>query len=388
MTRSSELNQSLQRYYPSEFRKTKSGFKYGIELLLFVIILGIVWLAANVTAAAQDGAQITDANSCSAPATFFRECDQVWLVSSRHLPNCGKVANSEVWLKAEKLVGNTWVEESIQQLTDDHDKNKEMVTVIYVHGNRSDEEWARARGVEVYQRLSEFEDCPPIRYVIWSWPSDRLLRPLKDFHEKADRSVAEGTYFSTFIAQLSPENRVGVLGYSLGAQVVLSGLNEMKLFNGQSPESKHQLNIALVAAATDCNWPSVCDDVDAVYNSISKMLIVHNECDRALKAYRLACLGRTNPMGGCGMKGLDALKDNGQKVHQLDVSGTVRGGHSIIEYMKPTIVRQSIIDSLFASNTENRTATRAITKQAPEVNGDLVPTRTPGIGRIVRAASR
>ena len=388
MTRSSELNQSLQRYYPSEFRKTKSGFKYGTELLLFVIILGIVWLAANVTAAAQDGAQITDANSCSVQPTFFRECDQVWLVSSRHLPNCGKIANSEVWLKAEKLVGNTWVEESIQQLTDDHDKNKDMVTLVYIHGNRSDEEWARARGVEVYQRISEFEDCPPIRYVIWSWPSDRLLRPLKDFQVKADRSIAEGTYFSTFIAQLSPENRIGVLGYSLGAQVVLSGLNEMKVFNNQPSQPKHQLNIALVAAATDCNWPSVCDDVDAVYNSISKMLIVHNACDRALKAYRLACLGRTNPMGGCGMKGLDALKDNGQKVHQLDVSGMVRGDHSIIEYLKPTIVRQSMIEALFASPSVNRKATTAISKQAPDVKDEMVPTGSPRIGRIVRAASR
>ena len=385
MERSPELNQSLQRYYPREFRKQRSGFKYGIELVLFVIVLGIVWLTATVAAVGQVGAP-EHVKACENECDeFVRPGDQVWLLSTRHLPHCGKIPQCEFDLKAEKLRGNTWVEENVVDLITNHQNDSTLITMVYVHGNRTDEEWSRGRGVEVYQRLRASQDCPSIRFIIWSWPSERLFGPWKDFQVKADRSIAEGSYLATFLQQMQSTNPVGILGYSLGAQVVLSGLEEYAAFNEDDDGSKDQFNVALVAAATDCNWPTVCNDVNAIYDRIGQLLVVHNDCDRALRAYRLACFGKVNPMGRCGMKGVAALHDNGQKVTQLDVSGKVGGDHSIVEYISPLCVRRSILNTLSRPST-NSIATKVVVDSDPIKKPEGV--QSVLFGHIVRAADK
>jgi hypothetical protein len=378
-TRTPDLHQSLQRYYSRGYRKPNDGFKYGIELLLFVIVFSLVWLVAAVASFGCDHPCSVDCTGQGDPQPIVRDGDEVWLVSTRHLPSCGKLPTNEIFFNAQMLCGNQWIEDSVNTLVQKHSTNKNLMTVIYVHGNRTDADWARNSGINIYKQLTDQLECPNMRFVIWSWPSDPLIRPLKDFQVKADRSIAEGTYLAACLSQFDSDNRVALIGYSLGAQVVLSGLGSLPLFMDSTDLHKSNFKIALLAAATDCNWPTICDDVDAIYRAIDRMLVIHNECDPALRAYRLACYGRVTPMGTCGMKGVKSLYDQGTKVTHLDVAEVVGHEHSILGYIRSLSVRSAIVDALLKNDS-------ALGAPITDANNAIKDPSENGVGKVVRAA--
>jgi hypothetical protein len=54
----------------------------------------------------------------------------------------------------------------------------DALTLVYVHGNRIEPDEAPGRGLAAYRALLRSRpDAPPIRFVVWSWPSSKIHGP-------------------------------------------------------------------------------------------------------------------------------------------------------------------------------------------------------------------
>ncbi|MEM9410970.1 MAG: hypothetical protein AAGA30_07650, partial [Planctomycetota bacterium] len=192
-------------------------------------------------------------NAAVAIDTIEPECrnDQIWLVSARgaacrqtgadKLPIqqycCGRWANSD-WLQINKSADGFAGQ-----------------TLVYIHGYQTNLEHARVRGLEVYKNL--FGRCrisEPIRFVIWAWKSEKeICRPVQDYQLKSNRAVLLGNLFADSLNYLGPKPPV-IIGYSLGVQVIVSGLTKSQCYQGAP------VSIATIAAASDCGFTSsVCE---------------------------------------------------------------------------------------------------------------------------------
>ena len=121
-----------------------------------------------------------------------REQDEIWVVSTRHLgcPWGGKEEPAwQIW-RYEK---GWW---QPRTAADFYEGDKaEVVTPIYIHGNRIDHPQACSDGLAVYfQLVGKLDEEPPVRFVIWSWPSSQIKGQLKDVRVKAARSDVDAYY--------------------------------------------------------------------------------------------------------------------------------------------------------------------------------------------------
>ena len=95
-----------------------------------------------------------------------RAQDEIWLVSARNGEQCE--------LTSRKLVNGQWVAASMAELAQSHAMDKQKTSLVYVHGNRTDEVFARSRGLQFYENLFNGQMCSgPIRFVIFAWHSER-----------------------------------------------------------------------------------------------------------------------------------------------------------------------------------------------------------------------
>ena len=93
---------------------------------------------------------------------------------------------------------------------------RRSVTPIYVHGNQIDSSLAASYGLSFYFELVESSILsPPLRFVIWSWPSDQVRGPLCEMRSKADRSDTHAVYLGQFVAPHKPEAARWRLGLQL-----------------------------------------------------------------------------------------------------------------------------------------------------------------------------
>ena len=90
----------------------------------------------------------------------------------------------------------------------------QQVLCVYVHGNRMSASDAVEQGMEMYQQLACTQT--PLRFVIWSWPSDRIHGPIQDAQVKAARSEGESYYLASLLARLPSGQSVSLVGYSYG----------------------------------------------------------------------------------------------------------------------------------------------------------------------------
>ena len=166
--------------------------------------------------------------------------------------------------------------------------DQQKTSLVYVHGNRTDEVFARSRGLQFYENTFNGEMCSgPIRFIIYAWRSEReKVRVGPDFRIKLDRSVAIGPMFACFVNQFE-DRRLILSGFSLGAQVVLSGLVELQAANDLEPKSG-RYRIALITPALQA-----CDSLVSVaplpFNSVAAETDVFtNKKDIALIAAKVS----------------------------------------------------------------------------------------------------
>ena len=257
--------------------------------------------------------------------------DEVWFINAREC-HCGETDLSH--LTVSKLVDNDLVQRELSDLTTAHASGDEFSTVLYVHGNQTNEEFAVSRGLQVYRNaFATKAHCRgPVRYVIWAWKSEQeRVRFYPDYLVKSDRSVRLGETFAATLNQFSDRNMV-VFGFSLGVQVVLSAFDSPHLDPREGDPTRYQ--VAFAAPAINSRFVAYHSLKANGISPVQQTLVFTNRKDRAIRAAQLI-IRRENPNKEATIAGLsDAGKLNIGAVTSIDVFEESGRIHSIERYTR------------------------------------------------------
>ena len=228
-------------------------------------------------------------NGVTCRKVHVRPQDEIWLVSARQDKQCE--------LSSQKLVDGQWVAASIAELTQSHVMDQQKTSLVYVHGNRTNEVYASSRGLQFYENIFNDQMCSgPIRFIIFAWRSEReKVGPASDYRLKLDRSVSLGPTFADFINQFE-DRRLVLAGFSLGGQIVLSSLVQLECLAANDPEPKFgKYRVALITPALKAS-DSLNSIASLPSNSVTMETVVFvNQKDVAIRAATVATKGSPEP---------------------------------------------------------------------------------------------
>jgi esterase/lipase superfamily enzyme len=218
--------------------------------------------------------------------------DDVWVVSTRRLPNVNFLP-THVSLGVERLVPDAacsrWIPSDLPSLLDD----PQRPLVVFIHGNRYDPASAKSQGLLMARRLSKCRpDGPAARTVIFSWPSAQEGILLRDSRAKYERSMTEGHYFAWLLGQIQPVRPVAIVAYSYGGLIALEALDNLARSqrSGRSDlqpwiDRPARLHLVLVAAAVRQDALAPCGEYRKVLPCIDRLTLLNNTRDQALRFF-------------------------------------------------------------------------------------------------------
>jgi len=182
----------------------------------------------------------------------------------------------------------------------------------------------------------------PLRFVIWSWPADRIRGPLRDVRTKAARTPLASYCLAWQLAQFDPQAPVGLMGFSFGARVITGSLH--LLAGGRlgrlalpptEPQARPPVRAVLMTAALDANWLVPGHRHGRALTAVDRLLLVNNSCDRAMKWYPLLdrCR-RPTPLGRWGLCCPWRLGPAAARIHQVDASCQLGPSHDFRSYLQ------------------------------------------------------
>ena len=306
------------------------------------LVSAVVWIAACL----------------ASPLAFAGECeerpqDEIWMVSSRHV---GCVASGEdPNLQLQRYSpGVGWQTSRLDEFC--QPASPDQVTVIFVHGNRVSNSAVIPEGRQVYQILvGRASGAPPVRLVIWSWPSEQIRGQLRYVREKAERTEVAGYCLGWLLTQLPENQRVSLLGYSFGARIATGA---MHLVGGGQlagrvlpahPVISHNTRLVTIAGALHNNWLSPGAYHEQALTHLDHFLNLYNCCDPVLKRYHaLYKHSHAVALGYAGMSTRN-LGPASKRVEQIDVCQYVARSHELLDYLHSSCLDERIRSVLFWS---------------------------------------
>ncbi len=286
-------------------------------------------------------------------AACLRPQDEIWLVSTRALDDCS-IQPSD--LRVDRLENGVWKTESFEALSACHQNETDKTTTFYVHGNLTDYDYSIVRGLQFYHNVfpsTSHTSCtaPPVRFVIWSWESERQLSWIvSDALLKSKRAIDEGRKFRSAIDAL-PGERPLLIGYSFGGQVVTSAL-----YTASSAWGGEKYSATLIAPAFDRDFihqfcPEQLEDSADLIRSFV------NGKDRAVKAGSSVCRRRYRRSGRCDYRvssklGCSSILD------EIDISCSSGKKHSIDLYSQNGLVIEGVKQLLQSKKSIAKTPER------------------------------
>lgn len=283
--------------------------------------------------------------------------DEIWLVSARR-SHCEPL--DLALLRCSRLRNENWETAKLGDLVHAHSTDRTKVTMMYVHGNRTNLKWAKSRGLQFYKTALQNDRRPPLRFVIFAWRSDReKVRAISDYEIKSHRSVAIGETLGKLLRQF--EDRQIVLGgFSLGAQVVFSALSTPDLHNPDNRIGKYR--VAVFAPVFNSDF--IRSDLTAyVHNPIVQRTEVFlNHADRALRLSQWVAVMRTkskfSPTELAGRDKMNARVGANNFIRIRDITDETSNKHSIESYSISNLLRHELANSLNATLDGNATLVR------------------------------
>jgi hypothetical protein len=268
--------------------------------------------------------------------------DELWIVSTRSVgPGRCPLTNE---LQVSRYSAGAWTTAPIEELWAASD----AITTVYVHGNRIDTCWAEKHGWMVYESLSH--DARPeerLRFIIWSWPSERVSGPIRDARIKAERANSEGFLLGWFLAHFPVEQRLSLIGYSYGARVISGGLHVAGggALNGLAislPTPNRTINTTLLAAAMNSDSFSDRGTFARAQDQVGELLLFFNPADPILRRYYwLEKKDRQDALGYVGF----ASQPLSPLVEQFNVSNMIGKSHDIQRYFSTSKVVAMLRDN-------------------------------------------
>jgi len=281
---------------------------------------------------------------------------EVWLISTRAAPRCTIRETPEARIGYWRLQdGCSW------RRTDDEmffrGTGEPMPVIVFVHGNRADASAAIRDGWYIYRRIRQEASGRPFRFVLWSWPADRIRGgPRRDAQVKAGYTNVQGYYLAECLDRLE-DVPVTLVGYSFGARVItgalhllgggqLAGRQLCRQGDSQVPPIRRAV---LVAAAADADWLWPGRRHGLALSQVDRMLITRNGRDPVLKWYPLMYrCGGPRAMGYAGPAGCGCL----EQIETLNVTGTVGRNHDWARYAADPRLRRRLGWYCFLEPTE------------------------------------
>jgi len=270
--------------------------------------------------------------------------DRIYLVSTRGIGMSCECSAMAAGLRCEQLERDSNARERWQPVPWS-DLAAELAdplpTVVFVHGNRIERGDDKPHGLAFYRSIAARQSGEgPIRFIIWSWPSEKVPGIVKDYQVKATRTTPVGWQLAWAIDQMPAKTPLALVGYSYGARIVTGALHLLaggRLGGLQLAERVHPnrepVRVALLAAALDADWIRPGGYHGRALEQVDQLLLVNNQLDPAMRFYHFAVEGRSRPLGFMGpptVANLGALAD---RVHSVDVTSAVGRHHALESYL-------------------------------------------------------
>lgn len=295
----------------------------------------------------------TDATSAETPADDhgkifacgIRLQDEIELVNVRNVCGCCDPVRLLEGIAVENYAvcnesgGRKWQASDLQSVLN---FNPSVPTVIFIHGNQISPSDAKFQGLDAYRRIIlHGEKAPPIRFIIFSWPSAKIDGLLRDVRVKAARTGPAGYQLAWLIDQMPAETPISLAGFSFGARIITGGLHILaggSLGGGMClKEHVHPnrlpMSVFMMASALHAHWLGDGQYHGLAMTQVSKMCLINNCKDRAMVYYDFIEPGPGGPqaLGLCGPTCIS--RENARKIFQRDVSCYVGPDHELARYM-------------------------------------------------------
>lgn len=229
------------------------------------------------------------------------------------------------------------------------DSGRFSSTWIFVHGNQIPPHEATKRGIAVYERLRSCSTHEgPIRFVIWSWPSERNTNRLKDAKIKSHRTNVESFLLGSYIAAIAHDNPLRLVGYSFGARIVGGALHLSSggqldghvLPHTAVPVAPHRVVMLAAAIENDGFLPG--GRYRHGLDQVEHMLLMNNSRDQALRFYWILNTSKPKALGSTGFD----CRPPHVTVHQYDWADQIGKDHSLWQYLDRPFIIQRMAESL------------------------------------------
>jgi hypothetical protein len=231
--------------------------------------------------------------------------------------------------------------------------------MIFLHGNLSDACEARGAGAALRRLLHCAAGDRPYRMALWSWPSQRVTRPLRrDAQVKARYSDTQGYYLAGLLRDLDPRVPITLVGYSFGARAVCDALHMLsggevvglRPADSEHPEPPRRIRAVLIAAAMDAHWLGTRGRLAGAVPMTERTTILVNHLDPALKRYPKLygrrCRG-PQALGYVGPRGLSA--ESAALVRLRSVGCSVGRHHGWDHYLRSCALRSAVVAATFSA---------------------------------------
>ena len=272
---------------------------------------------------------------------------EVWLISTRRAPGSGQVETGGRQIRYWRLqADNQWLSADSDALLADGDRP--LPITVFIPGNRAGRTAAVRIGWHVYHRVKRHAEGRPFRFVIWSWPSDRIRGGARrDVRLKACRSDVESYYLAECLDRVDPDLHVSLIGYSLGARVITGALHLLaggQVAGRSLPEQteakpKPSCRAVLVAAGLDADWLLPGHRNGLALSQVERVLVTSNCCDPALRWYPLMYRrGGPQALGYAG----PACGGRTEKIELIDLTCSVGRIHDSRCYLAAAELRRRL----------------------------------------------
>jgi len=271
-------------------------------------------------------------------------CDEVLLVSTREIGTVCSGQSMRSELSCQRLVSglngsSEWKTSDWRRLLS---SSSNLPTIVYVHGNRVSPGKDQDQGIQVYHSLKANSSLNrPLRFIIWSWPSSRIPRPVKDYLVKAQRTHPAAWQLAWLLDKLPVDAQISLVGYSYGTRVIggaahlLAGgrLGQLKLEERIHPQ-RPTVRVALIAAAFDADWVQPGEFYGRSLGQLERLVLTTNKQDPVMRFYHLSNgRGRMHALGKAGVHQPRRLGDSTRRLQLVDFSHEVGRSHALADYL-------------------------------------------------------
>lgn len=276
---------------------------------------------------------VSDSRAAEAPR-------DIWLLSTRDASHCSAPTEPANAIRYWRLDANCgW---SAADAKDFQDGEASRPIVVFVHGNQTDSDMAVAKGMCAYESILAGTGCRSFRYVIWSWPADRVCRRHRDDAQlKVGYCDIESYNLALWLNGLRPGTKLSLVGHSFGPRIIAGALQLLaggevggqkmadEAVRAWTEKKRNPLRAVMLAMADDFDSLAPDGRAGRALSLLDQVLVTRNGCDSTLRWYpRLYGRGGPDAIGFTGPCGVSKP----EKVTVIDVCCTVGKTHDYRYY--------------------------------------------------------